>query len=353
MNRFATRRLIDACASLDAADRALLNLWVNRGLEDGAVARMTNMTEAAVAQRRARIVDGLSRELGLPPADIRGALGEIAESWDAGIERAGASVLGNGAVSSPVPDASDSHATPEGPEPSREKPSPAPPPPAQSRGQPSPPPTRRRALPVAVGLLLVAVVAVVLVVALGSTPAKRSRVAVAHPAPAVTQAAPAVTQTAPAVSPTPSASPSPSPRVNRGTSHRFGALPGRLGHATGTVVLIGPRRHLKLKLTVRHLTAARGGHYEVWLYNSILDSEPLGRLRAGVSKVTLRLSANASRFRWIDISFQPIGFINHSGESVLRAANPATARRLLKKRSVGRRRLHRTIGGSTGHRRSR
>jgi len=346
MNRFATRRLIDACASLNAADRALLNLWVNRGLADGAVARMTNMTEAAVAQRRARIVDGLSQELGLPPPDIRGALGEIAESWDAGIERAGAAVLGNGAVSSPVPEASDSHATPEGPEPSREQPFLAPPPPAQSRGQPSPPPTRRRALPVAVGLLLVAVVAVVLVVALGSTPARRSRAAVAHPAPAVRQ-------TAPAVSPTPSASPSPSSRVNRRTSHRFGALPGRLGHATGTLVLIGPRRNLKLRLTVRHLTAARDGHYEVWLYNSILDSEPLGRLRAGVSKMTLRLSANASRFRWIDISFQPIGFIDHSGESVLRAANPATARRLLEKRSVGRRRLHRTIGGSTRHRRSR
>jgi len=385
VNRFATRRLIDACAALDAADRALLNLWVNRGLKDGAVARMTNMTEAAVAQRRARIVDGLSQELGLPPAEIREALGAIAESGDAGSDRASGPPTGKGAASG-ISRASAHPPAAVGPESSVKDPDPqaepssgqplsdsadqatparpptalplAPPttlPSASATAPPSAPareapdpraPTRRRAIAVALGLLLVAVVAIVVVVAaLGSSPTKHPRVAVAQPAPAPSPSAPAASPTSPSSSPSPPVSPVP--------SHPLGALPGGLGHATGTVLLIGPRRHLKLRLTVRHVTAARFGHYEVWLYNSIIDAEPLGRLRTGVRKVTLRLPANAHRFRWIDISFQPIGFVNHSGESVLRAANPATARTLPKKRSARRRRLRATIGGLPRPRRSR
>ena len=79
----ATRRLIDASATLPAADRALLSLWTQRGLNDAAMARMTGMTPAAIVERRERIVGALSAELGLPPEDISGALAGIASSASA------------------------------------------------------------------------------------------------------------------------------------------------------------------------------------------------------------------------------------------------------------------------------
>jgi hypothetical protein len=75
-------------------------------------------------------------------------------------------------------------------------------------------------------------------------------------------------------------------------------------------------------LTVSNLPPASGGHYEIWLFNSLTVSMPLGRLRAGVDHLSLPLPRGAARYRWIDISFQPVGAVFHSGESVLRAANP-------------------------------
>ena len=73
----ATRRLIDAAATLDPPERALVNLWVNRGLDDAEVARMTGMSDSVIAERRTRIVEQLSDELGLPPEDVRSALNEL------------------------------------------------------------------------------------------------------------------------------------------------------------------------------------------------------------------------------------------------------------------------------------
>ena len=77
MTSLATRRLIDAAATLDAPERALVNLWVNRGLDDAEVARMTGMSESVIAERRTRIVERLSDELGLPAGDVRSALNEL------------------------------------------------------------------------------------------------------------------------------------------------------------------------------------------------------------------------------------------------------------------------------------
>ena len=97
--------------------------------------------------------------------------------------------------------------------------------------------------------------------------------------------------------------------------------------------------HLKLNLTVKGLPAARAGHYEVWLYNSVIDSQPIGRLRNGHRRLTARLPANVRHYRWIDLSFQPVGEINHSGESELRASNPAHTRTARLGRHASRTRL--------------
>jgi len=73
---------------------------------------------------------------------------------------------------------------------------------------------------------------------------------------------------------------------------------------------------------VSNLPPASHGHYEVWLYDSLVSSEGLGSLRTGVTRLSLRVPANARRYPWIDISFQPLGNVFHSGESVMRSANP-------------------------------
>jgi hypothetical protein len=78
--KLATRRLIDASATLPAADRALLSLWTQRGLDDAAMAQMTGVDPATIAERRDRIVADLSTELGLPPQDVATALSSIARS---------------------------------------------------------------------------------------------------------------------------------------------------------------------------------------------------------------------------------------------------------------------------------
>src|SRR5450755_3150834 len=77
MSSVATRRLIDAAATLDPADRALLNLWVNRGLDDERLTELTGMSIEALGTRREKIVARLAAELGLPEPDIRGALEQI------------------------------------------------------------------------------------------------------------------------------------------------------------------------------------------------------------------------------------------------------------------------------------
>jgi hypothetical protein len=103
------------------------------------------------------------------------------------------------------------------------------------------------------------------------------------------------------------------------------ALPGGPAQATGSVLVSRKRSHPKLDLSVRDLPAVSNGHYQVWLYDSMVTSEPLARLRTGVTHLSLRLPANARRYQWIDISVQPTGHVFHSGESVLRSANPLFA----------------------------
>jgi hypothetical protein len=347
MSRLATRRLIDAAATLDPADRAFLNLWVNRGLDDERLMELTGMSRAALEKRRGKIVARLGAELGLPEQDIRGALEQIspgdeevttprtggvtdAPSGTNGADPAAAredpAEAPETAVSATVapetaasetaavtpqataiqpdrltdrPAASDHTALPEqvtGPE-----------------GGPSPPSGRRRGRWLGLAVLLAIVVAAVIAVLAGGGASPQT----SHRAASTAITPTTATQTPTVATPThPTAGPVPAPLLG---------LPGGLAHASGAIKLSGPVKHLSLNLTVRGLPAPHAGHYEVWLYNSVLDSRPLARLRTGRHHLVIRLPARARRYRWIDISFQPAGVINHSGESELRASNPAHA----------------------------
>jgi hypothetical protein len=76
----ATTRLIAAAASLDPVGRALLNLWIRRGLSDAQLAHLAGLTPGAVTNRKLDIVEHLSTALGLPPYEIVAALGRITRS---------------------------------------------------------------------------------------------------------------------------------------------------------------------------------------------------------------------------------------------------------------------------------
>lgn len=369
----ATRKLIDASGSLPAVERALLNLWINRGLDDQSLAAMTGMSPAAIADRRARIVEGLSAELGLPPGDVDAALSDIAASSaeglaDMGAPRAnvepvtngqataGGELVANGRVTAGDELVANGHVATNGAVASEGEDTvaeqltetaamwPLEPAPAPLRVPPEPPhppageeeQTQRR--PVFWALVAVLAAVALLLVLLrptGGKPSKSSSV--------TTKATPAAQlSTTPPIEAT---SPSPSPTVSRPPVVALGALPGGLAHTGGSVNLVGSMKHLNLRLSVRGLPAAVNGHYEVWLYDTVLDSQPLARLRNGVHQLSVPLPAAAHRYRFIDISFQPIGVVNHSGESVLRADNPAVQSRARLRRSAARRRaLHEATG---------
>lgn len=334
MASLATHRLIDAAAHLDAADRALLNLWVNRGLDDERLTALTGMSIDALQARREKIVTQLAAALGLPDVDVRGALEGISPEEEALVATAPDEVpSANGtaaAVEAEAPPATDETRPDATDEPS--------PPPEE---EPAETPGRRRRwlwVGIVAAVLIVAVV-IALVASGGSSPRAR------HAATASTPSTPTTaTQTPTVATPTPA-------HPTGGTVPVLAGLPGGLRHASGSVKLSGPVKNLKLNLTVRDLPAADHGHYEVWLYNSVIDSRPLGRLRNGRHRLTARLPANARHYRWIDISFQPVGVVNHSGESELRASNPAhtSMARLRKRSSRTRHRLRQAANVQAAH----
>jgi hypothetical protein len=343
MTRFATGRLTEASATLEPAQRALLNLWVNHGLDDEALARLSRLDVVTVAARRTQIVERLSTELGLPPTEVRGALDEIAASSHDALAAHRHAGPTNGAV--PEPEVSETAAPAAG---ASQTPAPAagaPQTPAPAAGETAgegPALPTEEAVPktrlfgrrtwialLVLGIVLVVVVVVALASADGSHPPSGTRSTPASPGPTPTTATAPTSPNPPAAS---STSPSPGPGRGRRPRRRAAGpapahsplivLPGAGPEAGGSVVLLGPRSHPRIEVTVRGLITAQGGHYEAWLYNSILDSNPLAGVRSPSSHTTVRLPRDYRRFRWIDISFQPTGMVNDSGESVLRAATP-------------------------------
>ena len=380
MSSLATRRLIEASSVLEPADRALLNLWVHRGLDDARLAALTGMGADAVATRRARIVTQLSEALGLPEPDIATALSAL-EPGD-GVAPGNRIAPGNGdgpnngdapgadaSAAGDVPDPSvDIEPAPEV-EPSGQEAQPqlesypagpavaaedrsgetpparrlravpplppeAPPPPSPPAAAEDRPPRRWWAAIAGVIILAIAVtLAIVLLSSGSSTPAPRaSSTPTTMPAPtASSSTAPSTTTaTTTAAGPGSPTSTSRTAAASAGASGaavgaagtRLAAFPGGLKSTTGDVVLSGHSPHLKLKLTVKGLPAPNTGHYEVWLFSSVVNDRRLGRMASGSTTVTFPLPRGARHYRWIDVTLQPKGSHSYSGESKLRAHNP-------------------------------
>jgi hypothetical protein len=60
----------------------------------------------------------------------------------------------------------------------------------------------------------------------------------------------------------------------------------------------------RITLRVHGLASPGSGHYELWLYNSIIDSRSLAVVRR-VGGVDVLLPAGYRHFRWLDLSLQP------------------------------------------------
>jgi hypothetical protein len=83
----------------------------------------------------------------------------------------------------------------------------------------------------------------------------------------------------------------------------------------GTASLAGGR----LRLRASGLPDPKGGTYTVWLYNSLIDSKPIGTGRGTTVDLNAKLPADAKSFKYVDVSLEPAdGNPNHSGESVVR-----------------------------------
>jgi hypothetical protein len=306
VERVATGRLIEAAAALDPAGRALLSLWVHRGLSDATMARLAGVEPGVIAARRLDLLERLSAGLGLPPYEVLAAIRSIAsepleqpapapgpapptaaEPQPAAAEPQPAAAEPQPAAAEPQSAAAEPHpaAAERQPAPAQRQPAPAQPVrPAAARARLTRP--RIAALLVLVVLIPLLVLLTVLVARAGS-PGDHRASALAKP------------------------------------PERLDPLPGGPAGVRGELRVVSPGT---LRLAVAGLPAPGHGHYEVWLYNSIADTRPLGALASGTAGLTVRLPAGATRFRWIDVSLQPPGSTSDSGQSVLRAANPADQR---------------------------
>jgi hypothetical protein len=153
-----TTTLIDASATLDPADRALLNLWVNRGLDDDALAELSHLSVGVITARRHSIVERLSTNLELSPQYVNDSLQQLA----AGKGRPSASPEAAATNGAPVPKAAP--ALPDGTPANGHVPSPSSPPgsreataESQATGEAGERRSRGRGSLIAVGVVLVAV----------------------------------------------------------------------------------------------------------------------------------------------------------------------------------------------------
>jgi len=91
-------------------------------------------------------------------------------------------------------------------------------------------------------------------------------------------------------------------------------------HAEGTARLVGRGPGAWLELRVKGLPPF-DGTYVVWLFDAASDAVGVARVARGSFDVRTRLPLDPARYRWIDISREPLdGNRNHSGDSVLRVS---------------------------------
>ena len=263
-----------ALGRLDPASRALLDLSLRRGMKPEEIGELLDTDAESVVTAREAALEQLVTELDMwDPSqldEVRARLAELpAEAWSAtaaAAERPKLEVV-------------------------KDRP---------ARRAAEPPAERRRSrLPLLLVLLAVAAVALVIVLASGGSEKKTTgKSQTRAPAPATSKPA----KPKKPAKPTPAAKPV-----------RLAAL-GTASGATGTAALTEGGTRLTLDAS-----GLAPGDYQVWLYNSVIDTVSLTKVQGTKLSLDLKLPANASHYRYVDVSLEPAdGNPNHSGESVLR-----------------------------------
>ena len=357
----STPDLIAASRVLDPAGRALLNLWLHRGLDDAAIAELSGGSVQDVAQRRRDVVERLAAEVGATPEAVRSALDDLATAPATPLvpppppplapgERRRADRSRAAAPPRTVPAAVEPAAVPGG---------------LILPGDPEEPPAAPEDIVVPGRTPEPAAVAPEELVVPGEPvePAAAPEDLVLPGDAVEAPAAPADLVLPEAPAPRPDPEPEERPKRRREPA-RGSQFPATLALSIGIVIVgmvivaeltggtdpapepkaapspaavtaTGPQRLTpvpggpdRVEGTMR---VARGAvtfrltgldhprdDYEVWLYNSAADARSLGRL----SDRRLRLPKSARRFAYLDVSLEGDRDPDHSGRSVLRARLP-------------------------------
>jgi Anti-sigma-K factor rskA len=268
-----------ALSRLDPASRALLDLSLRRGMRPEEIGDLLGTDPESVIVAREGALEQLASELGMDDVseldDVRARLAELpAAAW-----------TGQAAAeAAPEPETAAVRAAEPEPRVARE-----------------PEPRRKSRLPLLLALLAIA--AIVLVVVLASSGGDDKKTA------STQQQKPNKPKPSKPSKPKPSkpATPKPGPTVD------LTAL-SDAGGATGTAALTDGGKRLTVKVS-----GLRDAAYQVWLYDSVIDTVSLTKVRGTKLELDLKLPRNASHYRYVDISREPPdGNPNHSGESVLR-----------------------------------
>jgi hypothetical protein len=274
----------DVLNDLDPLSRALLDLSLQRGMDDAEIADVLGTDQESVFEVRVGLLRALAEKVAPEHADA-----DPAELQ---------AVITDRLYADPAAQAeeiADLEAAVPAPEPEPEPESELEPEPdwLTDRDQPAEPRRRRSPLVVLLPILLVIAVVGAIVLIAGGSDGDKSADQPAAQAPAPDQ---------PTAKPEPEAATQPKARAVR-----LAAIGS--GDATGTATLTGNR----LKLKLRGLPSANGGSYQVWAYNSVIDAKPIGTPKSA------KLPADAKDYRYVDVSIEPAdGNANHSGRSVLR-----------------------------------
>jgi hypothetical protein len=272
----------DVLNDLDPLSRALLDLSLQRGMDDAEIAQVLGTDEATVFEVRVGLLRNLAENVAPEHAEselpeLQAAVAErlypdeetAVEADDLGDE------VDEAELEQTPTEVDEAEAEPEA------EPEPAP-------AAPTPTSRRRSLLPIVLPILLVVAV-VAVIIALGSGNDDNNE----------------------AGKPAQPTTPDTSSKAEGPKPTGLTALGS--GDATGTATVEGDR----LTMTLRNLPDARGGTYTVWLYNSVIDAKQIGTVKNG--KVDAKLPNGADKYRYVDVSVEPRdGNANHSGRSVLR-----------------------------------
>jgi hypothetical protein len=265
-----------ALGRLDPASRALLDLSLRRGMKPEEIGELLGTDPESVVVAREAALEQLGRELDMGDRsqidELRARLAELpSEAWTGTAAATPASRPRLKVV----------------------------------EHEPAEPPAERRRsrLPLLLALLAIAAIALVVVlVSSGGDENTTSKPQANKPAPAP-----------PASKPSKATKPA-SPKPAQPSQKTVGLSTLGSSGATGTAAVTQGGKRLIIRAD-----GLPAGAYQVWLYNSVIDAVSLTKVEGTKLTLDLKLPANASHYRYVDISSEPAdGNPNHSGESVMR-----------------------------------